>query len=209
MADTATPEDASVQQHKWYEDVQALLLGTLLLSFGVTLYSEAMLITGGLAGTSLLVEFSSSLMFGPVFFVLNLPFYILSILRMGWGFTIRTFIAIALISALTRLIPLWTDFSHLAPGFAAVLGAAMMGVGLVMLLRHRAGIGGITILSQFLQDKGIIRAGIFQLIVDLAILVAALFMLPLKLVALSIAGALVLNLTVAVNHKPGRYRGMS
>ncbi|GGB57343.1 MULTISPECIES: YitT family protein [Henriciella] len=202
-------QEPPLEQHKWYEDVQALLLGTLLLSFGVTLYSTAMLITGGLAGTSLLVEFASPLSFGLVFFVLNLPFYILSVLRMGWGFTIRTFIAIALISAMTRLIPMWMDFSALDPVFASVAGAAMMGVGLVMLLRHRAGIGGITILSQFLQDKGVIRAGIFQLIVDLAILVVALFMLPLKLVALSIVGAFVLNLTVAINHKPGRYRGMS
>lgn len=185
------------------------MLGTLLLSFGVTLYSTATLITGGLAGTSLLIEFATPLTFGVVFFVLNLPFYILSVMRMGWGFTIRTFIAIALISVQTRLIPLWVDFSVLDPIFASIAGAAMMGVGLVMLLRHRAGIGGITILSQFLQDKGVIRAGIFQLIVDLAILVVALFMLPLKLVALSIVGAFVLNLTVAINHKPGRYRGMS
>ncbi|MGB3627200.1 MAG: YitT family protein [Henriciella sp.] len=198
-----------LEQHKWYEDVQALVLGTLLLSFGVTLYSTATLITGGLAGTSLLIEFATPLTFGVVFFVLNLPFYILSVMRMGWGFTIRTFIAIALISVQTRLIPLWVDFSVLDPIFASIAGAAMMGVGLVMLLRHRAGIGGITILSQFLQDKGVIRAGIFQLIVDLAILVVALFMLPLKLVALSIVGAFVLNLTVAINHKPGRYRGMS
>lgn len=202
-------ETATLEQHKWYEDVQAILLGTLLLSFGVTLYSKAMLITGGVAGTSLLVEFATSLTFGPVFFVLNLPFYALSILRMGWGFTLRTFACIALISGLTRLIPMWVDFSFLAPAFAAVMGAAMMGIGLVVLLRHRAGIGGVTILSQFLQDKGIIRAGIFQLIVDLTILVVALFMLPLKLVALSIVGAFVLNLTVAINHKPGRYRGMS
>jgi uncharacterized membrane-anchored protein YitT (DUF2179 family) len=84
-----------------------------------------------------------------------------------------------------------------------------MGVGLVVLLRHRAGIGGVTILSQFLQDRGVIRAGLFQLIVDLIILVVALFLLPLKLVALSIVGAFVLNLTVAINHRPGRYRGMS
>lgn len=208
MSETQTPDDTA-QHHKWYEDVQALLLGTLMLSFGVSLYSEAMLITGGVAGTSLLVEFGTSLTFGPVFFVLNLPFFALSIMRMGWGFSIRTLIAIALISGMTRLIPLWIDFSFLAPAFAAVMGAAMMGVGLVMLLRHRAGIGGITILSQFLQDKGIIRAGIFQLIVDLAILVVALFMLPLKLVILSIVGAFVLNLTVAINHRPGRYRGMS
>ena len=61
----------------------------------------------------------------------------------------------------------------------------------------------------YLQDKGVMRAGLFQLIVDLTILIVALFMLPLKLVALSIIGAFVLNLTVAINHKPGRYRGMS
>ncbi|WP_084419443.1 YitT family protein [Henriciella litoralis] len=208
MADPDTQTD-TLEHHKWYEDVQALLLGTLLLSFGVTIYSEAMLITGGVAGTSLLVEFATPLSFGLVFFVLNLPFYVLSIMRMGWGFTLRTFVAVAMISAETRLLPYLVDFSLLNEIFAAVAGAAMMGVGLVMLLRHRAGIGGITILSQFLQDKGIIRAGIFQLGVDLCILVAALFILPLKLVILSIVGAFVLNLTVAINHKPGRYRGMS
>jgi len=210
MSDTPEADtEAEVVPHKWYEDVQALILGTLLLSFGVILYSEAMLITGGVAGISLLVEFGTSLTFGPVFFVLNLPFFALSILRMGWGFTLRTFASVALVSAQTRLLPLWVDFSFLAPAFAAVAGAAMMGVGLVVLLRHRAGIGGVTILSQFLQDRGIIRAGLFQLIVDLIILVIALFMLPLKLVALSIVGAFVLNLTVAINHRPGRYRGMS
>ena len=141
--------------------------------------------------------------------VLNIPFYLLAIWRMGWGFTLRTFASVALVSVQTRLLPMWVDFDFLAPAYAAVAGAAMMGVGLVVLLRHRAGIGGVTILSQFLQDRGIIRAGLFQLIVDLIILVVALFMLPLKLVALSIVGAFVLNLTVAINHRPGRYRGMS
>ncbi|MCI4643440.1 MAG: YitT family protein [Hyphomonadaceae bacterium] len=205
----SAPDSPDLDRHAWYEDLQALVLGTLLLAFGVTLYGEAMLITGGIAGTSLLVAFTTPLSFGTAFFVLNLPFYILSFLRMGLGFTLRTFAAIALVSALTRLMPLWINFSNLDPIFACVAGAAMMGVGLVMLLRHRAGIGGTTILAQFLQDRGIIRAGYFQLIVDLAILVAALFMLPLKLVAISVLGAFVLNLTVAINHKPGRYRGMS
>lgn len=210
MSETVTADDpTALERHAWYEDLQALALGTLLLSFGVTLYGEAMLITGGLAGTSLLVSFATPVSFGTAFFVLNLPFYLLSFLRMGLGFTLRTFAAIALISVLTRLIPLWVDFSSLNDVFAAVVGAAMMGVGLVMLLRHRAGIGGTTILAQFLQDRGIIRAGYFQLIVDLAILVAAVFILPLKLVALSVLGAFVLNLTVAVNHRPGRYRGIS
>ena len=53
MADTSET-DAPIVPHKWYEDVQALVLGTLLLSFGVIMYSEAMLITGGVDRTAAL-----------------------------------------------------------------------------------------------------------------------------------------------------------
>jgi len=55
------------------------------------------------------------------------------------------------------------------------------------------------------QEAFGIRAGWFQLCVDVAILLASLFILPLAQVLLSIAGALVLNAIIAINHQPGRY----
>ena len=54
-----------------------------------------------------------------------------------------------------------------------------------------------------------IRAGYFQLGVDAAILVAAFFILPFDRVLYSILGAVVLNMIVALNHRPGRYVGFS
>ena len=197
------------QRHRFYEDMLALLLGTLLAALGVTIYAEATLAVGGVAGMSLLLHYATGYGFGPVFFVLNLPFYALAIGRMGWAFTLRTFAAVALVSLFARLTPMWISFGHLEPLYAAVVGGGLIGIGLLILFRHRAGLGGLNILAVYLQDRNIVRAGYFQLVVDLMILVAACFVLPLDKVAMSLVGAVVINLILAINHRPGRYLGMS
>lgn len=195
--------------HRQYEDVLALLTGTMLVALGLVLYTHAGLITGSSAGLALLIQYVTGYGFGAVFFVINLPFYYLAVKRMGWPFTLRTFAAVALISVLSRLTPQWIGIESLDPLYAAVAGGGLMGMGLLVLFRHRAGLGGFNILALYLQDNYGIRAGYFQLAVDLAILVVSLFYLDLDKVALSVAGAAVLNLIIAINHRPGRYVGMS
>ncbi|UKV16267.1 YitT family protein [Thalassospiraceae bacterium SW-3-3] len=191
--------------HRLYEDVLALLLGTMVVSLGVMLYSESVLVTGSTAGAALLIEHATGIGFGMIFFAINLPFYWLAFKRMGLAFTIKTFIAVGLVSVFSKLMPMWIDFSMLNPIFAAIAGGALMGIGLLMLFRHRAGLGGINILALFLQEHLGIRAGYFQLAVDLVILACAFLTLPFDKVLLSILGAVVLNLIIALNHRPGRY----
>lgn len=195
--------------HSLYEDVLALLTGTMLVALGLVLYTHAGLITGSSAGLALLVQYASGYSFSIVFFVINLPFYYLAVKRMGWPFTLRTFAAVALISVLSRLTPDWIGIGYLDPLYAAIAGGGLMGMGLLVLFRHRAGLGGFNILALYLQDNYGIRAGYFQLGVDLTILVVSLFYLDWTKVALSVAGAAVLNLIIAINHRPGRYVGMS
>ena len=195
--------------HRPYEDVLALLTGTMLVALGLVLYTHAGLITGSSAGLALLIQYVSGYGFGTVFFVINLPFYYLAVKRMGWPFTLRTFAAVALISVLSRLTPDWIGIAHINPLYAAVAGGGLMGMGLLVLFRHRAGLGGFNILALYLQENFGIRAGYFQLGVDLVILVVSLFYLDWTNVALSVAGAAVLNLIIAINHRPGRYVGMS
>lgn len=196
-------------RHKLYEDALALLFGTLFVSFGMVIYAKAMLATGGLAGLALLLSYITPLSFGVIFFVINLPFYVLAVKRMGWPFALRTFVAVGLVSVFSRLTGLWVDFAHLDPIYAAVMGGALMGTGLLMLFRHRTGLGGINILALYLQERWGIRAGYFQLGIDLAILAAAAFVLPLDGLALSVLGAVIVNFIIAINHKPGRYAGIS
>lgn len=204
---TDTSSDAV--PHGLYEDVLALLTGTMLVALGLVLYTNAGLITGSSAGLALLIQYVTGYGFGAVFFVINLPFYYLAVKRMGWPFALRTFAAVALISVLSKLTPEWIGVGHLNPLYAAIAGGGLMGMGLLVLFRHRAGLGGFNILALYLQDNYGIRAGYFQLAVDLTILIVSLFYIELDKVALSVVGAAVLNLIIAINHRPGRYVGMS
>lgn len=206
---TTTVNQAGAERHRLYEDVLAMISGTMFVSLGTLIYTETMLTVGSSAGLALLLSYVSGWGFGLIFFLVNLPFYILAVKRMGWAFTLRTFTAVALVSILSKLNGQWIDFSYLNPLYATIIGGGLIGTGLLMLFRHRTGLGGINILAMYLQEKTGLRAGYFQLGVDLAILAAAFFVLPADRLALSVLGAAIANLILAINHKPGRYMGLS
>lgn len=200
---------AGAERHRLYEDALAMISGTMFVSLGTLIYTKTMLTVGSSAGLALLLSYASGWGFGVIFFIVNLPFYILAVKRMGWAFTFRTFTAVALVSVLSKLNSQWIDFSHLDPLYATVIGGGLIGTGLLMLFRHRTGLGGINILAMYLQEKTGLRAGYFQLGVDLTILAMAFFVLPADRLALSVLGAAIANLILAINHKPGRYMGLS
>jgi uncharacterized membrane-anchored protein YitT (DUF2179 family) len=196
-------------RHRFYEDVLALLIGTGFAALGLTFYTHAHLATGGAAGLALLLQYMTGYGFGAIFFVTNLPFYAFAVARMGWAFALRTFIAVLLLSVMSRIFPMFITFSHLDPLFAAFVGGGLQGMGLLILARHRTGLGGFSILALYLQDRYGIRAGYFQLGVDLVILLIALSVLTWPQVVLSVIGAVMFNMILAINHRPGRYVGMS
>lgn len=204
-----TPDLATPSRHRLHEDIFAMLIGTMLVSLGIVFYAEATLTTGSTAGLALLLQYVTGIPFGWLFFAINLPFYILAVLRMGWPFAIKTFACVGLVSYFTANIAQWIDISGIHPLFAALVGGGMMGLGILSLFRHKASVGGINILALYLQENFGVRAGYFQLGVDAVILVAAFFVLPFDRVVYSILGALVLNMIIATNHKPGRYVGFS
>jgi uncharacterized membrane-anchored protein YitT (DUF2179 family) len=195
--------------HRPHEDVAAVLTGTLVVAIGITLLAKAGLITGGTAGLALLVGYVTGGDFATLFFLLNLPFYALSIARMGWTLTIRTVVAVALVSVFARLVPMWVDIAAVQPLFAAVAGGTLAGLGLLILFRHRTSLGGVNILALYAQEKYGLRTGYVQLAIDVVILLAAVWMVGPERGALSVVAAVMLNLVLALNHRAGRYTGVS
>ena len=200
---------ARPERHSAYEDAIAIVVGTMFMALGVVIYTKAVLLAGSTAGLALLLQYASGIGFWWLFFAINLPFYILAVRKLGWAFTLRTFAAVTLVSIFTRLTSDLISFSYLDPLYAAVMGGALSGTGLLILFRHRTGLGGINVVAIYLQDRFGIRAGYFQLAVDLSILAAAVFVIPFDRLALSVLGAIVVNMTLAINHRPGRYLGMT
>lgn len=191
--------------HNLFEDVLAILTGTLLVSLGVALFNQAGLFTGGTAGLAFLIHYASDYSFGSVFFVLNLPFYWLAWKRMGWRFTLKTFISVGLVSVMSGLHPKMVQLSQLTPFYVALIGGSLMGVGFIVLFRHQASLGGINILTLYLQEKHGLRAGKIQMGIDLCIVLASFLVVSPVAMLASILGAVVLNLAIMLNHRPGRY----
>lgn len=204
-----TASAAMPHRHRLYEDLIALPLGTLMISIGIVLFTKAMVLTGGAAGLALLLQFATGGDFSLLFSVVNLPFYWLAFRRMGFAFTLRTIIAVSLVSVFVWATPGWFRIEAIAPLYAAIAGGAAMGLGLLALARHRTAIGGVNILALYLQERHGLRAGWVQLAIDGAIFVAALFVLPPDKIALSVVGTVVINAILAMNHKPGRYMAVS
>lgn len=194
-----------VIRHSPLEDAIALLSGTVLVVLGIAMFRQASMVAGGTTGIAFLVHYASHVNFGLALFLINLPFYWLAWRHMGREFTLKTFAAVALLSAETELLPRVLSFSMLNPLFAAVAGGLLIGTGMLILFRHRASIGGIGVVAVLLQERKGWRAGKVQMTIDCAIVGAALFVVPLPQVLLSVLGALTLNLVLAMNHRPGRY----
>ena len=192
-------------RHRPYEDLQALVTGTLFVALGVVMFKQAGLLTGGTVGVALLAHYATGMDFAPAYFLVNLPFYVLAWVRMGMAFTLKTFAAVALLSLLTYLLPMGLAFEHLSPPLAAVLGGLLCGNGMLILFRHRASLGGLNVLVLYLQERFGWRAGKVQMALDSLIVLGGLVVADVPRVALSVLGAVVLNLTLAINHRPGRY----
>lgn len=204
---TAEKKSPNSAKHTRLEDMQAMVLGTLIISLGVNLFIQTGLLSGGTAGLAFLIQYSTPFSFGQAFFVINLPFYVLAVVRFGWEFTLKTFFAVFCLSMFSDLTAAMVSFESVNPIYASIVGGSLIGVGFLMLFRHNASLGGLNVVARYMAEKYGISMGKFQMAVDCIIVMLSIFVVDYTLIAISIVGAIALNMIIAVNHKPGRYMG--
>ncbi|ETX28351.1 YitT family protein [Roseivivax isoporae] len=200
LLDTPPPD-----RHSLAEDVQGMLIGSTLVALGLQFLRASELITGQIAGLALIVSYPTGISFGLVFFALNLPFYVLAVRQLGWRFTVKNFVAVTTMSAMTDLMPFVLTIGDLHPAVGAALFGVLAGIGLLSLFRHGATLGGVGIVALWLQDTRGIKAGNVQLGFDLCVFAVALLLFPLDRVGWSLLGAVILNVIITVNHRRDRY----
>lgn len=193
--------------HGRAEDIFGLLSGTFVASLGIYLLHSAHAVTGGTAGLSLLISYATGWSFSLVYPLSNLPFLALALRRKGWSFTLRTLVSIVLVSSFALLHPLAMPILRLNTPYAVLVGNLLAGVGMLILFRHKSSLGGLNTVALLAQERFGWRAGYVQLALDGSIIVASLTIMSPPIVALSAAGAVVLSLVLALNHRPGRYLG--
>jgi uncharacterized membrane-anchored protein YitT (DUF2179 family) len=204
QTDTAS-RVAADSRHTLFEDVQALLTGTLVVALGIAMYKKAGLVTGGVTGIAFLSHYASGINFSLLLVGLNLPFYAFALKRMGLVFTLKSLIAVTLVALFTELSPSLIRFEWLHPMVAGVVGGLLVGVGMLILFRHKSSLGGFGVVSLYLQETRGWRAGNVQMVLDGVILLGSVFIVSPMLIVVSVVSAVVLNLTLATNHRRDRY----
>jgi uncharacterized membrane-anchored protein YitT (DUF2179 family) len=189
------------------DDLQGLVTGTLFAAFGVFLMQNAGLVPGGTVGIALLLHYGTGVNVGAALFLVNLPFYVLAWLRLGKAFTLRTALAVSLLSLLSWWLPQAITLQQIDGVLAAVLGGLLCGSGMLFLFRHGASLGGLNVLVLRLHDRFGWSTGKVQMALDAVIVIAgALWIGDLRRLALSVLAVGAINLVLVYNHRKGRYQ---
>ncbi|HEX6363557.1 MAG TPA: YitT family protein [Albitalea sp.] len=196
---------ASPPPHTLLDDAQAFATATVMLSLGLTIIGDAGLLTGGVPGLAFLVHYGVGLPLGLALFLVNLPFCVLAWRALGPRFTAKTLLAMGCLSLSVEAVRRMVSVQATELLFAAVAGGLLIGVGLLVLFRHRASLGGVGVLALHLQKRRGWSPGAVQMAIDAAIVAAAVAVVDWRRVAYSLAGSLAVNAVLLWNHRPGRY----
>ncbi len=162
-----------------------ILIGLFLTAIGIKLLNIHTLTFGGTAGIATLVSFMTNWTWGILFLIVNLPFFILSIKKLGWNFSLLTFLCIILISAISDLMD-YLALPLISPIAAAIIAGSLIGIGVSFVLNSGASLGGIHILALYLEQKSNINRGISLFVTDFIIVSSAVVMFGFRNALISI-----------------------
>ena len=169
---------------KIYKSIM-IILGLFLTAAGIKLLTIHSLTFGGTAGVATLGTFMTDWSWGILFLIVNLPFFILSIKKLGWTFSLSTFLCIFLISVISDLMD-FVHFPTISPVIAAVIAGFLIGIGVSFVLNSGASLGGIHILALYLEQKSEINRGLSLFVTDFIIVSSAVVMFGFKKALISI-----------------------
>lgn len=186
-----------------------IAIGCLITALGLVVLKHSEVITGGTAGLSLALSYVLHMEFHYAFMLLNIPFMFFSYWKLGRAFTLRTLIAIALLSSMTALDDLLPGYS--IPAIAgSILGGAIIGVGVSALFRSGASLGGSTILVLYWQKRYGWDPGKTNFVGDSLVVFASFSALSLSQGMISILSIAVTSGVLSYfknrNHNPRRSR---
>jgi uncharacterized membrane-anchored protein YitT (DUF2179 family) len=169
--------------------IKTLLWNLLLISVGSIICAAAIkgillpkqFLAGGITGLALLVHYTlSSLPVGVIYFILNIPLFLIGWLFVGRRFFFYSLTGLFIFSAV-MLYP-FPIFQIKDMILAALTAGIVTGTGSGIILRSLGSAGGLDILSVILFKKFSIRLGTTVMVFNTLLMISAAFRIPLEMV---------------------------
>jgi uncharacterized membrane-anchored protein YitT (DUF2179 family) len=138
--------------------------------FQFLVYPNAM-ITGGVTGIAMIINYLTQLPVGILSIIMNIPLFVVSWKRFGLGFMVSSFLGMLLCSVFIDLLSMIDFVITTDLLLASVFGGVVKGLGLGIVYSTSATTGGIDIVAKFLRAKyQYINFSTFILALDIAII---------------------------------------
>lgn len=195
-----------------YEGKRTLtsILGALLYAVGVNLFVvPAQLYSGGLMGfcqviRTVLVEylhlnFHSFDIAGIIYYIINVPIFILAFTKMGRKFFAKTLVTVTAMTVFLSAIPTVQIVEDTVA--ACLVGGIISGAGIGIMLRMASSGGGLDVVGVLLTRwRKDFSVGKVYLLVNLTLYVICLFMFDVEIVVYSVIFAAVHSMAIDKVH---------
>ena len=175
----------------------ACIVASLMYAIGVNLFVvPAQLYSGGLMGIcqvirTLLVEylhmnFHSFDIAGIIYYIINVPIFIIAFTRMGRKFFAKTLVTVTAMTVFLSVVPIVQVVDDTVA--ACVVGGIVSGAGIGIILRMASSGGGLDVVGKV------------YLIVNLSLYIICLFLFDIEIVVYSVIFAAVHSLAIDKVH---------
>lgn len=131
-----------------------IILGSVIFSIGIQWFCyPARLLSGGITGISMMINYLTDLPLGIMIFALNIPLFIMAFKKYGWKFMATSLLGTLVSSVAIDLLSLVELNITNEPFLASVYGGIISGLGLGIVYTTGATSGGIDIVAKFVREK--------------------------------------------------------
>lgn len=155
---------------KQIAEIFGTILGSFVISIGISLFLlPNQLSSGGIAGIGTIIYYLLKIPMGTTIILLNIPLFLISILKIGKSFFVKSLIGTislsTFIDCLDKFKPLTQDRF-----LACIYGGIIIGVGTAIILKVNSSTGGTDMVTYIAKKyKPSIRTGNIIVIIDIII----------------------------------------
>ena len=183
-----------IRMHKVYifsKDIILIILGSYIISLGINMFLlPHKMTTGGASGVATILYYISNMPMGVTILLINLPLFIISLLKLGVKFSAKTILSTVLLSA---FLEMFTYDSIIAENTtdlftACIFGGLLSGLGLSLTFKAGASSGGSDLLAQIIYKLTNIQSlSQILLIIEVVIISAVILVFKDSIIALFIS----------------------
>ena len=187
-----------LKSKNFYIDVVVIILGCFIYSLGVNLFlTNAKLVSGGVTGIALILQYVSDIPSGITVFLLNIPLFFISYKFLSKRFTLYTAIGMLSISLsliITKPLSALIQVNDIL--LYCIYGGVLCGIGMGLVFYRNGSTGGIDIITMVIRKKysnfeiGKLNFGFNLIIVAIAAIIFGLPQALYTLISMFIQGTI-------------------